>query len=422
MSVLQDILDSLGAVRVEGEVRFACPNCQQGESEPAEFRAIANPGQSRLVVCRCFGCESTRAWWISVLSHYCPPDEISQSCSREQIEREWGELEVQVEAAEVADHHNLSEVYSALLFYLDLNKRDSEWLEKRGLDSGWAWASGYRSSTEDTDRLYSRLEAAFGGLLESVPGLAGGRLWLRHPSILTPSRNSRGQIVAIKQRLLTGKSRMRLLSSVAAGGPKAVNGVHYPLGVGGHQWQRLWLVEGERKADCLWSRSELPVVAVPGVGAWRLGLAAVTETVAAAGTVVLAFDRDRAGAKATTTLGGYLKGLGYRVEAAGWSTGKGIDDALVAGEEITTSEWEGEAVIARERSDRSSPTPNTPPNDKVDPNRRLKDEEIVEWIRQRGAVVRDDIRAYPPTVSKLIKSGLLRIKEYTKRGQVLEAV
>ena len=92
---------------------------------------------------------------------------------------------------------------------------------------------------------------------------------------------------------------------------------------------RVGVTEGELKADVATALAALPFVSLPGVSTWRLALDAVRAMEAR--EVVVALDRDEAGARATVPLVDALRAEGFRVTAWRWpSEFKGVDDFLNA--------------------------------------------------------------------------------------------
>ena len=421
--LLSNTLRELGVVSVKGECRFPCPSCQPDETDPAEFKATVNPGSKRLLVARCFRCcldrEGSRRWWGDLVRLFPILDQVAVSVEPAEARRLWsatscGYSESQT-GTPTADPDTLHAVYSDLLDHLDLSERHGLWLEKRGLDRHWAHAAGYRSTP---DPAAAKTTAAamwlrWGFRLKSVPGFASvfgdqTRILFCDDAILTPCRDTRGRLTALKhRRMQSGKWKLRLLSSKAVGGPRAVSGPHTPLGTGGRRWDRVWVTEGERKADVLWTRRGEAVVGVPGVGSWRRSIPVVEELAEAGATVVLAFDQDASGRRCNRVAAAEF-GKRWSVVVAEWSGAKGIDDAVVKGVEVS------------ERSERlGSPqlTGHPPPQPRPRP---LSDYEILPWLRRWGPVRRSLLQAHPVSITKLIRSGAIRVR-LTREGQILEA-
>lgn len=419
-TLLTDCLRLLQAKVVGGTVTAPCPLCQPLEESAADFKMAVSPGRRRLLVCYCFRCcepgsPRNADWWGEVCQLRGLPPDLSRSLTADTISYLWKSvLTVTPAPATVANADLLHRVYSQLLAQLELTDAHRKWLSRRGCDPDWCYGVGYRSTPADGlggSGATATTPTGFGVAdLAAVPGFTVGRSgwrWhLRPQAVLLPCRDSRGRIVALKQRLLDGKKgRLRLLSSAPFGGPKAVNQCHCPLGVGGHRWPRVTVTEGERKADFYWHRTERPAVAVPGTGAWRLALPLVRELLQSQGTVVVAMDSDEAGQKAAAALASALAPLS--VEIAEWTGAKGLDDAVIAGAEI---KYRVPETVVPEQS-LLKLLPQSP--------RKLQDDEIVPWVKQQGKVLRESVPAYPPTVTRLIRTGKLQVS-YGPKGQLVE--
>lgn len=417
-TLLQETLAQLGVARVGCEFRAPCPVHQTEETESENFLLAVSPGSIVPLVFRCFKCEYSRKFFAQVAdAKGLDKDFLTTRMEEEEIRQLWAAAEVDtftgLNCPPAAGPDDLHAVYTDLLDRLELTDAHARWLQSRKLDPDWAYSAGYRSSPGDPDAVAAVVGAAGHAALLGVPGFARGpRLLTRRRAILTPCRDQWGRILALKQRLLDGKrGRIRLLSSVTAGGPKALSFTHCPLGVGGRRWPRLWVTEGERKADSFWTTQEQPVVAIPGVGQWNCLLKVLADLVEPAGEVVLAMDRDRAGERCEESLAPVLAKAGYRVLRGGWAGGLKLDE----GREFTVREG---ASLA---SDRTEARPNPKVSRSEEPGRRLQDHEVIDWLRSRGPTLRDQIPAYSPTLSRLIREGKLQMRK-TDRGQLLQAV
>ena len=416
-TLLQETLALLGAARVGCELRAPCPVCQPTEDDPSEYLLALNPGSLYALIFRCFKCEYSRKFFAQVAdARGLDKDFLATRMEEEEIRSLWAAAEVDaftgLNCPPAADPDDLHAAYTDLLSRLELTDAHARWLRSKNLDPDWAFGAGYRSSPGDPDAVAATLGAAGEAALLRVPGFARGpRLLTRRRAILTPCRDQWGRVLALKQRLLDGKrGRIRLLSSVTAGGPKALSFTHCPLGVGGRAWPRLWVTEGERKADSFWTAQEQPVVAIPGVGQWNCLLRVLADLVEPGGEVVLAMDKDRAGERCEENLAPVLARAGYRVLHGGWAGGPKLD--------------EGRDFVVREggsaATDRTVAHPNPEVSRSEEPGRRLRDHEVIDWLRSRGPTLREQIPAYSPTLSRLIREGKVQMRK-TERGQLLLA-
>jgi hypothetical protein len=198
---------------------------------------------------------------------------------------------------------------------------------------------------------------------------------------------------------------MRLLSG---GGTKAKQMAHWPVGSKIEKGLPLWIVEGERKADFLHHEWGVNVLAIPGVGSWSLAVEPAVEC----GWSILALDADDAGKRYTSILGRALKERGVRVQQCVWGDQKGPDDAILTDAAMQVVDW-----IPQEPERINNLTPNQKVQTKT---RKLKDDEIVGYLRSNGPTLRSNLNAYEGTVSSLIRSGAIKMWK-CDRGQVLEA-
>lgn len=233
--------------------------------------------------------------------------------------------------------------YRALLGHLRLWDMDLAALQRRGLSEQAITRGLYRTlpagGREELARAMAHLDPSPLGV-PSVPGLVRtDRVRVvGPPGLLIPVCDPEGRIVAIKIRLRTDDGpRYVSLSSRFHGGASAEAALHVPvrakslLDAGADV---LIVTEGELKADVITELSGTPCVSVPGVGAWRLALAAVDRW-ATPGGVILAFDMDRftspAVDKAHRALCEALLARDRRVRSARWDRRhKGLDDHLAA--------------------------------------------------------------------------------------------
>jgi hypothetical protein len=157
------------------------------------------------------------------------------------------------------------------------------------------------------------------------------------PGLLIPVRDVDGQLGAIRIRpdSPTGPKYIWLSSCGREDGTACPTCCHVARPLGSVTDPRLFITEGELKADIASDRLGAVVVSVPGVGSWRKGVNVVREMAPPGGEVVVAFDMDarmnRHVAAHERELVASLHDEGFAVLNASWPLGfKGIDDALVA--------------------------------------------------------------------------------------------
>lgn len=410
---LREILSSFGAERVDGDWLAVCPLCEK------ERKVILSPGVQYpcLVTCRRCAVPGDREGNRRLSRAICDGvgvdfGELCELMPADEIRELWAEVGGDQRESQTrppaADPDTLHSVYGSLLHWLGLTDAHEKWLEKRGLTN--AHGLRYRSAPDETSRIAASkyLIASYGvEVLARVPGFdSSGRLLTRYPAILIPCRDAEGRIVAIKQRL-TGASksgRMRLLSSAPVGGPHAISTVHVPYGVGGKLHQTVWVTEGERKADVVWSRLGHPVVALPGASQWRSLVSVLSSVVVDRGSVVLVLDLDDAGERATRGLYRVLTAAGYSVSVAVWSEGKGVDDAVANGVKVEVGEYEDDSTMEPPHQTRT-----TKRNYIADP---------VNYLRLNGPQLRDGMDCHQNTLSKLIAGGEVAMCK-GRRGQVV---
>lgn len=410
---LQQQLDRLGAVRCGNTVTAPCPLCQP-EPVPIEKHHLSiTVGASRAFVFFCHKCQVPKAQTAEDRDHNrqvskrileeagCDPSLCFEPMDAGEIRRIWSQVAlgsvVLEEDQERLPDTELGVIYSILLHQLDLSDRHRKWLEKKGMDADWCFASGYRTATAGR---------TFGSqLMQGVPGLVGGNWLLRPDSLLIPCRDSVGRICALKQRVTDGgKARMRVLSHR---GIKARQLVHWPLGSDNSR-PELWITEGERKADFVYWKLQVPVCGIPGCGSWQK----VVPFAQQKQQVVLALDQDDTGRKTTDQLGRLLRAQGIEVLQAQWSEGKGLDDALQLNAQLEVGEWK-----ATERSDGTQPP--TKVKSGLVYGQPLSDHQIVPYLKEFGPQPLHQLKVFYPTVLALLKEGRLRDR-LTKEGRILE--
>ena len=237
------------------------------------------------------------------------------------------------------------DAYRALLARLTLWPMDVANLESRGLSAEAIRRGLYRTLPSDGRSAVARAVLDATGIRDfwSIPGFmrseVGSYLTLAGPpGLLIPVLDAEGRIVALKIRCRTDDGpRYLSFSARHHGGASAEAALHVPararalLDAGA---ESLLVTEGELKADVITELRGLPCVSVPGVGAWRLALAAVDRWKPREG-VVLAFDNDRftnpSVQRANEALKAELRAQGVRARCADWDRAhKGLDDHLAA--------------------------------------------------------------------------------------------
>lgn len=424
---LQDCLDRLGVVRVSGGLYCRCLNCQPDETDPDRFKMAVSPGSVSPIVTFCLRCgkskaqtEEDRSWnrWLTkrlFTESGIDLGLVFQRMESAEIRRLWTQVKVGGECVPHrdeegrADPDTLNRAYTDLLTQLTLSERHRKWLTKRGLDAEWCFRMGYRSTPPVSVRSTSPVVG--------VPGLtqswtqSEGQWLLRQNALLIPCRDRWGRVLSLKQRLFDGKKgRMRLVSG---GGVKALSLLHFPLGSVTDQTP-LWVTEGERKADALFYWYRLPTVGLPGVSTWSWAADVGRQY----GQVILALDNDDPGRKAADQLALSLGSNGVSVLVAKWEGTKGIDDALAKGLKVTVGEWTGERESEGLQS--SPPTKRLYTEQSLVLGQRLSDHQILQYLRQFGPVLRQDLKGYPPTISSMIRQGQI-VMHKDDKGQWLEA-
>jgi hypothetical protein len=159
---------------------------------------------------------------------------------------------------------------------------------------------------------------------------------------MIPVRDRSGRIqgIQIRSDAATGDRRYRWLSSpqhepwtagASSGAPVRVAGRSYWAA----GWP-LWITEGPLKADVTSYYIRHTVLGIPGVNLW--GAALPTILAFHPNQVVIGFDEDldpatrEAVARHVRGLTQELRNRRVRVLEARWTQGKGVDDALTAGE------------------------------------------------------------------------------------------
>jgi len=252
-------------------------------------------------------------------------------------------------AEQIAGVERLHKVYEALLKRLRLSERHRRELGERGMSDTAIRRNAYasllvRGRAAVCRELASRFD------LTGIPGFCleradGGSWWTiaGRPGLLIPVRDVEGKIVALRIRPddpVDGKYRW-FSSGEREGGTACAAHCHVARPLGFVADSRLYITEGEIKADIAAQCLGAVVVSVPGVGLWRAGVETVRALAQKGSVVVAAYDLDSrtnpfVAAHEADLLAALHKG-GYSVHRALWPVPhKGIDDALVAGASVVT--------------------------------------------------------------------------------------
>jgi len=421
MFLLQQTMKQLGAVHVKGQWRAACPLCQPEESDWNKYKMVISPGTKRLIICNCFNCCSpgdyytNTSWWNEVYTRTKIPIQAATYLPEEIIKTEWENIGYKantVKRREIPNVEALDNIYQYILNELGLNEKHRKWLDSKGLESSKAYDIGYRSTPDEEkqQQLGKSITKKYPNLVKIVPGFHEQQLLLRENAIVVPCRNYEGRIFGLKQRLFDGKkARIRLLSSSKFGGPKAIADCHFPLGVNKKETGRLWITEGERKADVWWLTKNEQIVSIPGVGAWKLVLNVLETVLPTTKSIVLALDRDGEGQKTKNKLIEELSEKDYTIEVAEWEEEKGLDDALLAGKEIKLTTAKTDTTKKK----------NKLTFQHIGSQVYIRNCDLIEWIRVKGPLLRQNINCHQPYLSTLIAEKKVKMR-HSENGQIVE--
>ena len=248
----------------------------------------------------------------------------------------------------LADVRRRDLVYRGLLRALRLSALHHRQLVTRGLAEAEITDRGYRTLPVKGRAAICR-HLLDSGELAGVPGFyvrqsATGTWWtLAGPQGLVISvRDAHDRIVALRIRPDEphGGKYIWLSSRGRRCGTACSAYCHIARPLRPVTDPRIWLTEGELKADIASERLGAIVVSVPGVGSWRLALAVILELAEAGAEVVVAFDSD---ARTNMHVGACERELvaalheaGREVYRADWpGEFNGLDDALADGAEVT---------------------------------------------------------------------------------------
>ena len=267
-------------------------------------------------------------------------------------------------------------LYTDLWPRLELTPAHHAWLQSRGLDPAAIAAQGFRSLPPERVGWDARL-ARPGEPLRDLTGIPGFSQWhggyLHGPAgILLPVRDATGALVGAQIRPdRTDGAKYRWWSTppdrrredgtpMYPGGAAAVAHATWatpgavPVDLNA-PLPEIWITEGILKAIIAAECMGVSVWGVPGISQWAMVLWDVALGPPAA--VVLAFDQDPPGSAAARAVATATDQLirvmaaaypdlltGGRIGRAHWTHGKGLDDALVAGEWPTVTPVEPDEV------------------------------------------------------------------------------
>ncbi|WP_236713129.1 DUF3854 domain-containing protein [Neomoorella mulderi] len=241
-------------------------------------------------------------------------------------------------------------VYRHFLRLLDLHPRHKEELIRRGLSEGEIKRNGYKSIPEQVNPWIICKKLTRSGLdLAGIPGFYraeskyGGSYWTFNssPGYFIPLRDTKGRIQALQRRMDDKRNGKYMLFSGHSdrGGCSCGTPAHVAR-PGEVKDGRVWITEGQLKADIAAAYLSAVVIGAQGATSWKPVVPEVLEL--GAREIVIAYDRDQETnkevARGKRMLAAELKKLGITVREAIWRARskeeKGIDDALVAGLEI----------------------------------------------------------------------------------------
>lgn len=225
--------------------------------------------------------------------------------------------------------------YRAFLGQLGLTAEDNERLLKRGLTESEIARHGYKSLPSErrhATKLRGILAAEIAIGIDAVAEIPLLRDWAYHvDSLVIPIKDVAGRVVGVRFRKEGVKGKYRhakgLPAQVHVAKPEVVKD------------QRIWVTEGEIKANISADKLGAVVLGLPGS---NVGHGAVVEIVKAlsqdkVASVVVALDADwrtnKDVKRSRKSLIEACKRAGFQVQVADWQAdkAKGLDDLLVAG-------------------------------------------------------------------------------------------
>lgn len=240
----------------------------------------------------------------------------------------------------------LDAVYRDLLRLLDLSWDHRHQLRQRGLTDDEIRHHWYKTlPLEDRAALCRELldDHELAGIAGFFIAEDDGTWWTfaGSPGLVIPVKDTEGRVVALRLRPDSPDQPKYVWFSSAGRRSGVGSGAlcHIARRLRSVTDSRIWLTEGELKADIASERLGAVVVSIPGVAAWRKALAVLRRLVEPGGAVVVAFDADArtnaAVAEHEADLILALDKAGYQVHRAVWrGAHKGVDDALVAGADV----------------------------------------------------------------------------------------
>jgi hypothetical protein len=238
------------------------------------------------------------------------------------------------------DQLTATQVYESLLNVLSLSEEDRKSLKARGMDDETIRLGGYRTLGEvDLRETHGIPETT----LTSVPGFAMNGSMIVNFGLACPILGVNGDVKAIQVRTGTPGRKYATFS----GGPAGSIGspCHCPIRATTSivRGDIFLLTEGHIKAEIA-TQFGYPTVGLLGITANQPAVDLVRRFKPK--SVILAFDMDRlvkdGVATAQERAAETLAREGVEVEVASWDPAyKGIDEALVAEQEIEIKPWEG---------------------------------------------------------------------------------
>lgn len=262
----------------------------------------------------------------------------------------------------------------ALLTALPVEDADAEAFSARNPDfdgrteAAREWLTRHRYGSLTGDR--AKLLSAIGAAMASVNGVTDGMTVPPLASLFTAARSGSlpppGLLIPVLDRNgLIINLRLRVREKDDVGRYRWFKGagvdLHVAMPVGNRvKWDRIWITEGEIKADIACEILGEPVISLPGVTAYHSEAIALAKRMVGEGTVVVAVDSDSATnaqvTSAVRSLGRNLVASGIQTSFALWGTEqKGLDDLLTTG-------GKPEIVSGREYFDRIA-------NTRIDPSK-----------------------------------------------------
>ena len=237
-------------------------------------------------------------------------------------------------------------VYKRFLWHLKLSHDDKKGLKKRGFTDEEIIQGGYRTFTHhQSGEVLPKLLEEFGDSIYLVPGFIEEKIDDSIRAVVVPVdiaglcipvRDDRNRIVAIKSRR-ESEPKYIYLSSPSGSGRSSGSPVHFALPPLGTGYNRVRITEGELKADLATLRSETYTIGLPGVSNWWKALPLLKALNVQ--EVLISFDYPDLCSKKPVLeqalkFKDSLQALGFGVGIESWSGAKGIDDALIADEEL----------------------------------------------------------------------------------------